>query len=501
MPTRILHVGSNIDDPRLVDTGGKASSRKYVALSYCWGETLPLTTTKANLDEMKRGISLSTLPDTLRDAVTVARAFGITYLWVDALCIIQDSNEDWTREAAQMGDIFANAYFVIRAEAGVDCQSGFLFPRNNAGGTKKVVGFESSTRRLTTNGVFMRRRRERGYDAVAHSSNKTRSQLSTRAWAFQERYRAARKLIFADEEMAWECHTMTRCECRSGHQPSTTSFHQLDWRSTVETYSALNLTKSEDKLPAFSGIAETFHKTRRIGDGNRPSRNVDAEKSKYTDYIGGIWKTKIAHQLMWYLKNKDTGSRPFSRRHASYQAPTWSWASITGPITYHHHDVDEKDCTEFVVEDVDWAAATLNPYGAVSRARMRARGRLIPVRILAPDTNAYTVSQYLCPETAGGPNILLPFIADVTEYETESSALGAYYFLIIVLTNTLYAGLVLEETQTTPKTMERIGFCCGNTVYEDLDDGVPNYLGDDERVGWISSYLRRNSEVQTITVI
>jgi hypothetical protein len=499
-PTRLLHVGSEDKHPHLVTNNGKVRSQKYVALSYCWGKTLPMTTTTANLDEMEQGIPFSTLPSTLQDAVSVARAFGVTYLWVDALCIIQDSNEDWIHEAAQMGDIFANAYFVIRAEAGVDCQSGFLFPRNSTGGTKTVVGFESSTRSLTTNGVFMRRRRERGYDAVAHTSDKMRSQLSTRAWAFQERYRAARSLIFGHEEMAWECQTMTRCECKSGHQPSRTSFHQLDWRSTVETYSALKLTKSEDRLPAFSGIAETFHKARRTIAGNRPS-NIIKKGSEYTDYIGGIWGTEIAQQLMWYLKNDDTGSRPFSKRHASYQAPSWSWASITGPITYHHHDVDEKGCTEFIVEDVKWAAATLNPYGAVSQAQMKAKGRIIPVRIFPPNKDTYTVSQFLCPKTAGGANVRLPFIADVTGFEAGSSGLEAYYFIIIVLTDTLYAGLVLKETQTAPETMERVGFCCGNTVYDDLSDGVPNHLSDYERVGRVSKYLRTYSELRTITII
>jgi hypothetical protein len=497
LPTRILHVGSIDKDPRLLEVASKGSPEKYAALSYCWGESLPLITTTTNLEQMKRGIPIDSLPHTLRDAVFVARKFGITYLWIDALCILQDSESDWITEAAQMGDIFANAYFVIRADAGSDCQSGFLLPRNNDSATgKTVVGFDSSKSKLNANGVFMRERRERGYDAVAHSTRKTRSRLSTRAWAFQERYRAARTLVFAEEEMAWECRTMTRCECKSGHLQSTTSFHQLDWRSTVETYSALSLTKSADRLPAFSGIAETFHNSRRTIGGLHPDHIVSGKPSDYVDYIGGIWRTELAQQLVWYLKSTETGSIPTSRRHTSYHAPTWSWASITGPITYHHHDVERKDSANFFVEDVEWAPATLNPYGAVREARMKARGRIVPVQILPPDESKYMHSQFLCPKAQD--NIRLPFIADVIG---ETSATETYYFLIIILRDTLYAGLVLAKVDKEPNMMERVGFCCGNTVYKDLDDEIPEYLGEHERVGKVSTFLRMNSEMRDIVII
>lgn len=103
---------------------------RYAALSYCWGDVKPtVLTTRANLDNHKKGIKLLALPQCLRDAVTVARSLQIQYLWIDALCIIQDDRDDWARESATMSQLFQNAYITIAAAASESFDEGFLTPR------------------------------------------------------------------------------------------------------------------------------------------------------------------------------------------------------------------------------------------------------------------------------------------------------------------------------------------------------------------------------------
>lgn len=104
LPSRVLDVGAAGDahDPFLYvpeDESGQRGS--YVALSYCWGEDSGafVVTTSANIHERRAGIPLCSLPTTLREAVYITRRFNIRYLWIDALCIIQGSEEDWVKRS------------------------------------------------------------------------------------------------------------------------------------------------------------------------------------------------------------------------------------------------------------------------------------------------------------------------------------------------------------------------------------------------------------------
>ncbi|KAI8956217.1 hypothetical protein F4801DRAFT_5778 [Xylaria longipes] len=108
MPTRLIEVGSPSQPPRLVESCWLQVA-PYLTLSYCWGTSgKNLKTTKSNLHSMKKGIEWGCIPKTIQDAMTFARALGVRYLWVDALCIVQhespgDQGSDWDTEAVRMG--------------------------------------------------------------------------------------------------------------------------------------------------------------------------------------------------------------------------------------------------------------------------------------------------------------------------------------------------------------------------------------------------------------
>ncbi len=78
-------------------------------------------TTVSNYEEMKRAIPMDTLPLLFQDAVTITKKLKLRHLWIDSLCIIQDSPEDKERELSKMGNIYRNAMLSIAADASENC--------------------------------------------------------------------------------------------------------------------------------------------------------------------------------------------------------------------------------------------------------------------------------------------------------------------------------------------------------------------------------------------
>jgi serine/threonine protein kinase len=113
LPTRVINVGDIDTDPYLQETAGEYGH--YVALSYCSGTESRITTTIGSIEDRKRRISFSTLPTIFRDAVYICRTARVRYLWIDSLCIIQDSCEDLEAEIRRMSAVYQGALFTIVA--------------------------------------------------------------------------------------------------------------------------------------------------------------------------------------------------------------------------------------------------------------------------------------------------------------------------------------------------------------------------------------------------
>lgn len=106
-PTRLLHI-INPEILRLDVASG--ANPKYAALSYRWGPPpFPHSTTGANLAERIVGFPIADLPRTIKCAIEVLRKLGLEYLWVDSLCIIQDDENDWQKEASRMHLVYSHA--------------------------------------------------------------------------------------------------------------------------------------------------------------------------------------------------------------------------------------------------------------------------------------------------------------------------------------------------------------------------------------------------------
>jgi hypothetical protein len=94
LPTRVVDVGSSRDS--VVSLNVSTSMRgTYIALSHVWGGQIHNKLNMKQLEEWTRGIDVCTLPRSFQDAITVTRELGFRYIWIDALCIVQDSPRDW----------------------------------------------------------------------------------------------------------------------------------------------------------------------------------------------------------------------------------------------------------------------------------------------------------------------------------------------------------------------------------------------------------------------
>ncbi|PQE13756.1 heterokaryon incompatibility protein [Rutstroemia sp. NJR-2017a BVV2] len=129
-PSRLLYICDNRSTEfKVVPMAGRAIP-PYVALSYCWGDGIQVgVCTTANLSTLLEGMDLCELPLTIRDAVQVATASGISWLWVDRLCIVQDDPQDLEVELRNMAGIYANASLVLSAACAQNSVDGFLSTR------------------------------------------------------------------------------------------------------------------------------------------------------------------------------------------------------------------------------------------------------------------------------------------------------------------------------------------------------------------------------------
>src|SRR5579859_4922271 len=117
-PTRLLDVGppDGSLEPRIV-CGKECQAQKagYLALSYCWGsrKECPWVLTTGNIESFMTRIHLHSLPRSFQDVIKLARGLYERYIWIDSLCILQDSPDDWEKEASSMARIYANSLCTI----------------------------------------------------------------------------------------------------------------------------------------------------------------------------------------------------------------------------------------------------------------------------------------------------------------------------------------------------------------------------------------------------
>ncbi|KIV88564.1 hypothetical protein PV10_08235 [Exophiala mesophila] len=348
MPRRLLHVGKSQNQVKLVDNFA-GIQHSYVALSYCWGETRHVVTTRSNYTQQLQCIPWSALPATYRDAIEVTRALGFTYIWIDALCIVQGDEQDWNAEAARMSDIYGEAVVVISAVNANHVGFGCL---NERPGSRS---FKNKLKRNDHDPTHLLVQEPTIHENVLGTpSLEAQWPLFRRAWTLQERILASRILHLSAGEMIWECASICACEC--GHLESTTAvtsrrrydLARLESMTTLEranawdelalSYQNRHITKDNDRLPALSGLAHRFQ-TDGLGQ-----------------FLAGLWSEFAISMMLWEVRK--------GRVSGASVAPSWSWASVQGLLT-RNDPIEENNSFQAVLKDFHCDPATSDPYGAI----------------------------------------------------------------------------------------------------------------------------------------
>ena len=248
---------------------------------------------------------MTILSRNFKDAILISRGLKIRFLWIDALCIIQDSDEDWAQESGQMAKYYRNSSIMISALASPGAHHGILFPRL---ADRQAVQLSPSqgevfVRPIMDDVVSITR-------SSAHSSfSNTRPQLENmplfqRAWTLQERVLSRRIVHYSEQQMIWQCKTclvsedgqyssieMARMEGKLVDlldvdlQSKVATPVRLKWHVLVTEFTRKRLTHDADKLPALSGIASEV--ARLTGD----------------KYLVGLWQRRIRDELLWKTRD------------------------------------------------------------------------------------------------------------------------------------------------------------------------------------------------------
>lgn len=377
MPTRLIYVGDNTRDPGLVETRRRIYS--YVALSHCWGDIQPLTTTRSNYDTHLEAIPFISMPRTFQDAVTACRKLAFSYIWIDSLCIIQGDSSDWEQECAIMSEIYANASVTIAGAAAGNARTGFLHKREPISGQSCDV--QVRARQAPTAGVTVTLSSNENHE-WQWSRGELDSPLNQRGWTMQEYVLSPRKLFFGSQQMYYMCNTMHNFEAFFySTQPLQSSvplnadnvwcissnvndWEPGTWNGLVAKYSERKLSWESDRLPALSGLASRYHKL--TGD----------------QYLAGLWRRTLAKDLLWTpdLRSKEDKRGRRDTNRFGHPLPSWSWGAYRLPIYFIEQRRDQSIQWSFVPElkilEAVADAAGYDEFGQIARACLCIRTRV-----------------------------------------------------------------------------------------------------------------------------
>lgn len=372
---------------------GQGVQDDYVALTYCWGKArhydMMLFGARSrakhgqpdpvpNIEAHKAGILLSSMPKTLRDAVFVCRSLGFRYLWVDSLCIIQGDDDEWQSEHPRLSDIYLHAALVIAADSAPDMDDGFLSTRHAESKSGRVQNHKNTS--------------ECSHKAIEFCSSPLLldEPLNKRAWSLSEAIFATRIAHFTSSEVIWECNEVRRSEYgnfQDLEKHDTDSFRVFrndtlarrcteadlyrKWNAVVEHFTRRQINsnfkeryKDPLKLVALARVARRFSEILTLVTGRKDA------------YLAGVWKADLPSGLLWTTELasiSDVGIQP--RRPEVRRAPSWSWASLEGPVVYGNLINFHSKC------EIEEASVTrlndLDPFGQISAGSMTIRGRII----------------------------------------------------------------------------------------------------------------------------
>jgi hypothetical protein len=395
MPTRLIDIGHHASAiPRLVLSSSirETEQLKYAALSYCWGSEedakSQFKTEEASLEDRCIGLPIELLTPTTKDAIATTRAIGLRYLWIDALCIIQDDKDDWSHESSQMNLVYRHAFVTFCILNTNSCHESFL---NRAPALE--VPFQSNLRKSIKGFYLIRLRQRTGVDldGTKYTWDYSLSTWSKRCWTYQEQEMSTRLLLFGSSNMYFACdrylwtegdeipvdistsRILSQVARFKETRISARELYQC-WDLLIHDYSYRSVTFDKDRLPAIAGLARIMGEV--LQD----------------QYLAGLWKEDLFEGLVWEdagaMSSRGLESHLQNIRRRNYVAPSWSWATSQAIRSCRNTGQHLQRITEMAaIVDVSVDVDSDDPYGRISGGFLRIRGKLAAIPKWLPTTN------------------------------------------------------------------------------------------------------------------
>ncbi|KAL7928817.1 heterokaryon incompatibility protein domain-containing protein [Trichoderma chlorosporum] len=379
MPTRVIKVGKlhGKESPRLFITADeKCRKGRYVALSYCWGDNVrhKVTLKNGTLECYSKSIPRDDMTLAHQEALQIAEELGYQYIWIDALCIIQDDKADWARESSKIADVYSNAELTIVAGRCENSLKGFL---------GQTIRPRLPPSRLAYNAFNTTTADGLGCYVSLQRSHRI-GPVDRRAWCFQESVLSRRMIVYGEEQLSFKCRTrldyedggytvyQLSQERRFDPSADLTANQHLSQREILEQwygltilYSIRNLWDPTDIFATLCGVALRFQ--RALG----------------TRYLAGLWENDMIRGLLWKSRrvvgggyNNRAMTKPLSaprkgttHRSEIVRAPSWSWTALEGciwPARGRQYDKRLKDALNFRCrpanqDGITWSPDAWNP--------------------------------------------------------------------------------------------------------------------------------------------
>ncbi|KAL7942113.1 heterokaryon incompatibility domain-containing protein [Trichoderma barbatum] len=375
LPTRVVDIGmpGTLSLPRVFVSQG--ARKDYIALSHCWGGRIESVLTTKTYRDYQQALPISEISANFKDTFRIARELGIRYVWIDSLCIIQDSKDDWEIESSKMGAVYRNATLTVSALISAKSTVGILKNNNN-----NFLGAPKSTKLRIYEDSSKDEQVEVHWKSLDEENLRTlmnECALTSRGWTLQEYVLSPRNLLYGGRQIYWRCPSLTISadDTPEGNQFPDQKFQKAsevmysdilaappeieasvkavleDYYELAETYSARQLTYGSDKSAAFSGIAQMLHQS--IGG----------------KYLAGLWTADFKHGLLWYAE------MTCCRHVESHGAPSWSWMVTDASIVFSRTRIFET--TPFDVKIRQYKGISQDPanqFGQVKSASVVVEG-------------------------------------------------------------------------------------------------------------------------------
>ena len=550
MPSRLIYVGpfNQPLNPRLYisEMVTQETELRYTTLSHCWGCLKIFRLLSSNINDLVDKIPLEELSQVFIDAMDLTRRLGIEYIWIDSLCIIQDSYDDWSTESTKMGSVYRHSWCNIAATGFPDGSAGMYIERHTSLSQPRKFNLD-----LRDGDVPVTRSCQGKYYCMENLwlSEVDNAPLNTRAWVFQERVLSPRVLHLGSRQILWECKELEACERFPDGipKPLKSSFkaihtveanlsdynvgapanedieemedhksHEADessdeavegnandendendkdenendeldeeteaylsllgrWNKMTYSYNDKNLTKYEDKLIAISGIAKEMQQA--IG----------------YEYVAGLWASRITLQLLWFVLTEG-GQMGRIAKATTYQAPSWSWASINAPVGEMHDEETRKEAAKSLVAAVVEFNVTRkdeNEFGQITGGFLRIFGPLTratfvdsdttlrakwtvrnpPIELISRSKINVVVSPIMIPDF----HMIVPKEVDSLPTFPLRDAIGTRDFWLLPICYTMrYQGIILQHTDVKGQ-YRRLGAWAQTDVTEEETERFMNH--------------------------